>query len=71
MNRFERTNPEDEHREHMAMQDDYEAHDALLDRRYRYDPGWSPRIELTPSERALLHGFRLIDQALDSTEEAA
>jgi len=67
---FTDLNPEDEHRNDMAMQDDYEAHDALLDRRYRFDPGYSPRIELTPSERALLHGFRLIDNALDSEEAA-
>ena len=70
MNRFERLNPEDKHREHMAMQDDYEAHDARLDRRYRFDPSYSPRIELTPSERALLHGFRLIDNALNEEEAA-
>jgi len=70
MNRFERTNPEDEHREHVAMQDDYEAHDARLDRRYRFDPSYSPRMPLTATERAALYGVGMVDKALDQKDAA-
>ena len=67
---FTDLNPEDIYREHMRMQDDYEAHDARLDRRYRFDPSYSPRMPLTATERAALYGVGMVDKALDQKDAA-
>lgn len=70
---FNSLNPEDLDRDHHSFQDELEHRERLLEkRRYAdFNEHWTARVDLTPSERALLHGFRLIDNALDSTEENA